>query len=207
VTSASNTSASAIRRADDRDVVAGEAVGIAAAVPLFVVPVGDFLGQGEELQRHLDVLLGLLDGFAAQSGVRLHHHPFVGRERPGLQQDVVGNADLADVVQRRRAAQKVDVAVAEGGGKARMAAQSVGQALHIALGAQNVVAGFRIARLGEVGQGADADALGQVVLHHAPGHFGFEDGVLVLEPVAGALGYQLRRTRASTTAGLIGLVM
>jgi len=31
----------------------------------------------------------------------LHRLPFIGRERPGLQEDAVGNADLSDVVKQR----------------------------------------------------------------------------------------------------------
>ena len=77
------------------------------------------------------------------------------------------------------------------GRKARMALQQVRQFFHVGLGAQDVVAGFRVAGLGQVGQGADADLLGQVVLGHAPGHLGFEPGVLVAHAVAGPLGLEL----------------
>ena len=58
--------------------------------------------------------------------------------------------------------------------------QQVRQQLHVALRAQDVVAGFRVARFGEVRERADADALRQVVLGHAVRDFGFERGVLVL---------------------------
>ena len=70
--------------------------------------------------------------------------------------------------------------------------QQVRQQLHVALRAQDVVAGFRVARFGEVRERADADALRQVVLGHAVRDFGFERGVLVLQPVACHLRFELR---------------
>jgi hypothetical protein len=43
-----------------------------------------------------------------------------------------------------------------------------------------------------VGQRPDADQLGQIVLAMRRRHFGFEDGVLVFQPVARLLGFELR---------------
>ena len=64
--------------------VANQAVGITAAIPLFVVPVRDFLGCRQKGKRHLDVTLCPLDRIAAKLGMRLHDRPFVSRELAGF---------------------------------------------------------------------------------------------------------------------------
>ena len=58
------------------DGLAGEAVRVAAAVPFFVVPMGDFLGQAEKFDRSGGFPLGHFDGFAAQPRVGAHDRPF-----------------------------------------------------------------------------------------------------------------------------------
>jgi hypothetical protein len=55
-----------------------------------------------------------------------------------------------------------------------MVPQANGQQLHIALGAQDVVAGLGVAGFREMGQGADADGLDQLVFFHAPRHLRFQ---------------------------------
>ena len=83
----------------DRDRLAGEAARVAAAVPLLVVAEGD-------RRRHVEDRGG---GAAQQPvallGVGLHDRALLGGERAGLQQDRVGDRDLADVVQRCRVAE------------------------------------------------------------------------------------------------------
>ena len=49
-----------------------------------------------------------LEGPLAENRVFLHHLVFLGRELAGLQQDRIGNADLAHVVQRRRMLDQLD---------------------------------------------------------------------------------------------------
>lgn len=78
----------------------------AATFPLLVVPVGDLAGEGEEGHRLLGVVLGTFDGLCAQPGRGLHDRPFLGGELARLEQNMVGNADLADVMERRRLGQR-----------------------------------------------------------------------------------------------------
>ena len=75
---------------DQRDLVAGQAVGVAAAVEALVVVAH----AGHQLlveQRPHDL--------GADAGVLAHELPLFGGERPALEQHAVGHADLADVVQ------------------------------------------------------------------------------------------------------------
>jgi len=60
--------------------------------------------------------------------VGLHDGEFLGAQLARLEQDAVRNADLADVVQRRRLEQQVQGFVIEKAGKARMRLQTAGQA-------------------------------------------------------------------------------
>ena len=156
-----------------------------------MVPVGDFLGRGQELQRCLDVTLGFLDGVAAELGMGLHDDPLGGVELARFEQHVIGNADLADVVQRRRAGQQIDVVLAQRGLETRMLPQPGGQPLHIGLGAQDVIAGFGVANFRQMRQCPNRDALRKIVFDHAPCDFGFERGVLVAHPLARPLGFEL----------------
>ncbi len=87
-----------------RDLVSLQPLRVAASVPALVVAARDLLG-------HLDQL-GLRAGENARADrrVRLHLLPLGGIELPRLQQDLVGDADLADVVQRACVAQQVRLA-------------------------------------------------------------------------------------------------
>jgi hypothetical protein len=77
----------------ERDVLAGEPVRVAAAVPALVL-VADRRGHVAQAgQRSQDPL--------ADDRVLAHEHPLVGGQRTGLVEDLVGDADLADVVQER----------------------------------------------------------------------------------------------------------
>ena len=95
-----------VRRRDDarlqRDRIAREAVRIARSVHALVVVQRDAAHQlrvGERLQA--EVGQQVVDDRLAAVAVGAHHVHLVGREAAGLEQDRVGNADLADVVQRR----------------------------------------------------------------------------------------------------------
>ncbi len=77
----------------DRDRVAGELLGVAGAIEALVV-------RGDDRHEVAQGLDGREDG-AADRRVRAHEHPLVGGERPGLIQDRVGHADLADVMEQR----------------------------------------------------------------------------------------------------------
>ena len=80
--------------------VAADPIGIAAAIPLLLVPLGDFLGAGQEVHAGAQRLFRMFDGRAPQGGVGFHDGEFMGFEPSRFQQDLVGNADLADIVQR-----------------------------------------------------------------------------------------------------------
>ena len=72
--------------------------GIALAVESLVVIAGD---QGRHFQEAAAGAAGhgLVEDVGAHHRVLLHDGEFIRRQRPGLQQDAVGNAHLADVVQ------------------------------------------------------------------------------------------------------------
>ena len=75
---------------EGRDVVAGEAVGVAGAVPAFVMVAHGGHELGCE-QRADDV--------GAEAGMLAHELPLAGVQAAGLEQHAVGDRDLADVVQ------------------------------------------------------------------------------------------------------------
>ena len=88
-----------------------------------------------------------------------------------------------------------------------MLAQVLGQQLDVVLGAPDVVAGLVVARLGQRGHGVDGDILDRRHLARAPLDFLFQIVVLVAQEIGRVLDSSWVRTRASTTGGLIGLVM
>jgi hypothetical protein len=84
----------------------------------------------------------------------------------GFEQDAVRNADLANVVQRCRLEQHLDVTVGQAGGKRGCLRQMLGQCLDVILGAPDVVAGVRVAGFGQRGHGNDGHVLDG---HHLAG--------------------------------------
>jgi len=85
-----------------RDVAAGQAVGVAVAVVVLVVVAHD---PGDRLQAR-----DLPDQRRAGNGVVLDHLALVVLQWAGLEQDGVGDAHLADVVQPGREAQVAQLA-------------------------------------------------------------------------------------------------
>ena len=85
----------------ERDLVALEALRVAAAVPALVVAERNLLGQLHERGARAG------QDARADRGVGLHRRPLGRVELARLQQDVVGDADLADVVQRAGVAQQL----------------------------------------------------------------------------------------------------
>src|SRR3954470_9259569 len=77
---------------DERDVVRAEALRVAAAVPALVVVEDDVHDDLRQPERAHDA--------RADLRVPAHDLPLVLRERAGLGEDVLGHADLADVVQQ-----------------------------------------------------------------------------------------------------------
>ena len=80
---------------DQRNVVAVQAVRIAGAVVLLVMAERDDRAHRQVLRR------AALQDVVADARVRAHHLLLGLRQRAFLQQDRVGDADLADVVHRR----------------------------------------------------------------------------------------------------------
>ena len=79
-----------------RNHVALAPVRVAGAVPALVVVQRDLL-RHEKLRQ-----APFTDQLPAVLAVLLHDRPLVGVEAPGLEQDRVGHAQLADIVQPRR---------------------------------------------------------------------------------------------------------
>ena len=84
--------------------VAGEPVRIAVAVPALVLVADDASHGAHARDRAQDPL--------ADRRVLAHDLPLALVERPGLVQDLVGDADLADVVEQRRGADATDLLAA-----------------------------------------------------------------------------------------------
>src|SRR2546429_682295 len=77
----------------ERDLLPEEPVGVAAAVPALVVGAHDADSLALQ-ERHAS------EHLLAEHGVRLHRAALRLRERSRLEQDLVGDADLADVVEQ-----------------------------------------------------------------------------------------------------------
>ena len=92
-------------RAADRDRVAGQPVGIAAAVPALVLVADDPRDRAHAGDRAQDPL--------ADHGVLAHDLPLARVERAGLVEDLVGDPDLADVVKERGRADVLDLVLVE----------------------------------------------------------------------------------------------
>ena len=137
--------------ARERDVLARAALRIAAAVPVLVLAQDDLRDVAEA--RHP------LEHLGPAQRVLLHHVPFVLVQRPGLQQDRVGDADLADVVQARGEGELRERRLVQFEPLAELAGQ-----LHHVLG---VVPRVVVAHVDRLGERLDAGADGQLeVLAH-----------------------------------------
>jgi len=168
-----------------------QALGIAGAVPFFLVAVGDFPGQAQEGVGAADQAFGVENGVPAQGGVGLHDLELFRGELARFEQDAVRNAHLADVVEGGGFVEQVDGGVVQQFGKAGMALELAGQGPDVVLGAADVVARFVIPGFRQGGHGHD----GHILDHgHFPGaalHLFFQVGVLVPEKVPGGLQGQV----------------
>nr|WP_244560585.1 hypothetical protein [Azospirillum oryzae] len=124
-----------------------------------------------------------------------HGHPFLGVEPAGLQQHMVGDADLADVVQGRRLQQLRG----ESGRAAGRQGQMMGDLRH----ARDMLAGLVVAELPGAAQAADDLALGRFQLQ-AGGlqfHVGDAQGAGLMrggggKPAVGGGGHQRQQQQA-----------
>jgi len=172
-------------------IFAGQALRVATTVPFFLVIERDFLGAGEEGHFHAKLFLRVFDGVFAQRGVGLHDLEFFRLELAGLEQDAVGDADLADIMERRRLEQQFDLVRRQVGGKARVALQLLGQRLDVELGAADMVAGVVVARFRQRSHGQNRDILDRHDLAGALAHFLFQIDILVAQKIRAGLDVQL----------------
>ncbi|MNS60766.1 hypothetical protein D3C72_937770 [compost metagenome] len=105
---------------------------------------------------------------------------------------MVGDAHLADVVQRRRLEQQFDILVRQKIAETRQAAHLLRQRLQVMRGAADMVARLAVARLGQRGHGVDGDVLQRRHFLHAALHFRFQVLVLVAQEILHLLHRQLR---------------
>ena len=153
--------------ADERDVLAGEAGRVAAAVPALVVGAGDDLAHLHERRARAGEQVG------ADRRVALHDLPLGVGERARLAEDRVGDRDLADVVHRARVAQDLGLF----GIQAGCEREPVAQLAHPA----DVVAGLLVARLDGLAEPLDDLELGGAQLART-------DADLLLEPAVELAG-------------------
>ena len=136
----------------DGDVLALQPVGVAAAVPPLVMPTADGVGCPDKLGFLLE--RQLVQYVRTDGGVGLHDLEFILRQPTGLIQDGFGNVDLADVVQRRRRADKGNVRRAEVvlvGFLHQRVQQNVGGRLDV----QHMHATLAVAELDDMAQNVD----------------------------------------------------
>ena len=186
-----------------RDGVADKPRGIARAVPFFVVAERDLARDpqkgkgfrcsvGLEVTRLRDGLLHRrLDRASADGRVCSHDLHLVGSERPGLEQDRIRDADLADIVKRRRLDRQLQTRSCKRLFKARLIGEVTGQDFHVELRADDVLPGFLVACLGQVGKGADAEILNQQVVSHTARNFRLQPGIFGRQPIAGFFELEL----------------
>ena len=146
----------ACREGDGR---ATEAVGVAAAVPPLVV-------RPRHLDAHSQELVGRMafehlgERVGAERAVPLHLAELLRGQLSGLQQDGVGNADLPDVVERRRLEEVVDEGARQVLRVQSHLAHPLGQHPAEGLHPLDVLPGVVIAGLGELGEREDGRRAG-----------------------------------------------
>ncbi|MPN13026.1 hypothetical protein SDC9_160346 [bioreactor metagenome] len=125
----------------ERNIGAAQAVRVAAAVPLLVVAESNDAGGFEQF------VVVLADDLGTHHRVLVHDLPFFGVELAGFEQDGVGDADLADVVHRRRVEDDV--------GRFFPHAVRQGDQAGVVAHAQHVVAGFVVLEFGGAAEAPD----------------------------------------------------
>ena len=120
------------------DLVARETVRVPGTVPAFVMVADDRPGRREQVER--------LEERVADLRVRLDDRALLLVERPRLEEDTVGDADLADVVEDRAQADRLDLVGPQ--------PQQLGDADGQRGEPLAVTVEGRVARLDRVGEGA-----------------------------------------------------
>ena len=75
--------------------------------------VGDLLGQAQKIHRKPELILGPLDGITPERGVVIMTSNSSLVRATGFQQDMIGDADLTNVMQGSRLEQQVNGLVIE----------------------------------------------------------------------------------------------
>ena len=91
--------------------------------------------------------------------MRLHGLDLVGGELAGLEQDAVGNADFADVVQGARVKDRLDERLVDLVAEGSIRAELDGESLAVTLDPDDVIAGVVVADLAELGHREDGGHL------------------------------------------------
>ena len=159
--------------ADQRDPLPHDSARVAGAVPALVVVERDLL-------RHLQDGEGALaEDLGAHLGVLLHHLPLGGGQLARLEEDLVGDADLADVVQRRGAPEQRGLVLAE--------AEAAGDQRGGPANALGVLVGGVVAVLGGDGEPLERLEAGFLERLGPLPHGPLEDVTLVLQRLLGLL--------------------
>ena len=132
-----------------RNRVTHQAFGVARAIPLFMVAARNLhrVGQKRILVAHVGTRA--LEDVEPALGMGLHDAEFFRGVLAGLQQNVVGNRNLANVVQRRGLADLLNDAGGQLRRVVRQLGQLGGQHADVLLGAPNVVARGFVTKLGQ----------------------------------------------------------
>lgn len=85
-----------------RNVPSRQSLGIAGSIPFLMMPASNPLGDPQQIGGPV------LQDLHADIDMPAHHVPFAVGQPTGLGQDTIGNADLADIVQRSR---QIDLAL------------------------------------------------------------------------------------------------
>ena len=132
---------------------------------------------GDDLAHLHDRRAAAGEHLGADDRVGLHELPLVGLERALLEQDAIGDGDLADVVHRRRVQQQLDVGVAQ----PRRPAELGAHAAH----PRDVHAGVVVARLGGVAEPAHDLELALAQVGGALAHRGLQARVVARDLLLG----------------------
>ncbi|MNN19092.1 hypothetical protein D3C81_1323210 [compost metagenome] len=121
----------------------------------------------------------------------LHDLELFSGEPSRFEQDAIGNANLADIVQRCRFEEQLDAVLVEKVPEARVVAQQFSQAFDVVLGTANVVAGFVVTGFGQRSHGVDGDILDGDHLPGAALHFPLQKFVLIAQEIGNGLELDL----------------
>ena len=159
----------------------------------------DVVNSGEGLGH------GPVDGLGADGRVGLHDVKLLKGQLARLEEDRVGDADLAEVMKRRSFDDHVEARTGKRLVESLVVEQGFGQDPNVVLGAEDVMAGFVVAGLGQARECPHGEGLRQNILLHSAGHLVLQPLVLVREPVAGILQFELGAHAGKHDGGVNGL--